>query len=183
MSQNPNPQGGSVAYMSKPQNNGPRVNHQIRVPQVRVVEDGKMVGVIPTNQALQMAKEKGVDLIEIDPNGSPPTCKLMEFGKYKYELQKREKNNKAKKVDTKELKIRPRTEDHDLNIKIKHAREFLEDGDKVRFTVMFQGREMAYKNQGADLLKKVVAALEDLGKVDSPVKMEGNNMSLLLSPK
>lgn len=183
MSQTQNPQGGSVALMSKPQHNGPRVNHQIRVPQVRVVEDGKMVGIIPTSQALQMAKDKGVDLIEIDPNGNPPTCKLMELGKYKYELQKREKNNKAKKVDTKELKVRPRTEEHDLNIKIKHARGFLEDGDKVRFTVMFQGRELAYKNQGADLLKKVVEALADLGKVDSPVKMEGNNMSLLLSPK
>lgn len=168
--------------MSKHNSSGPRVNEQVRSEQVRVIEDGKPLGVMPSRQALSLAQEKGVDLIEIDPKSSPPVCKLMDFGKFKYEQKKKEQSEKVKKVDTKELKLRPRTDDHDVNVKIRQAREFLEDGDKVRFTVMFKGREMVYKNQGEDLLKQIIDSLKDICQIDSPIKMEGVNMFLTISP-
>ena len=171
--------------MSKQQNQGPKANLNIRSPQVRVIDDGKMLGVMTTRDALKLAQDRELDLIEVDPTGNPPICKIMDLGKYKYEQKKREQQSRQnqKKVDTKELKIRPRTEEHDLNVKIKQTREFLNDGDKVRFTVTFHGREMAYKEQGRELLNKVLKSVEDIGKIDGIIKTEGNNMMMLLVKK
>src|SRR5690606_29607756 len=118
-------------------------------------EDGKMLGVMDTKSAITLAQSKGVDLIEIDPKGTPPTCKLMELGKYKYELKKREQSNKQTMVETKELRIRPRTDVHDLDVKIKHARKFLADKDKVLFVMSFQGREMEHKDLGIKVMNDI----------------------------
>jgi translation initiation factor IF-3 len=167
-------QGGSV---------GVRVNFQIRVPQVRVIEDGKMLGVMETKAAITLAQSKGVDLIEIDPKGNPPTCKLMELGKYKYEMKKREQSNKQTVVETKELRIRPRTDVHDLDVKIKHARNFLEDKDKVLFVMSFQGREMEHKDLGIKVMNDIIQKLSDIGNVETPLKHEGKKIFLILGPK
>lgn len=168
--------------MNKPHVKGPRVNQQIRVPEVRVIEEGKMVGVLATPVALKMAQDKGVDLIEIDAAAKPPVCKLMEFGKYKYEQKKKEQAQKQPQTETKELRLRPRTEEHDLNVKLKQAKKFLEEGDKVKFTMMFQGRELEYKKSGEEVLKGLITQLGDLAKVESPIKMEGKNMYAVLGP-
>lgn len=167
-------QGGSV---------GVRVNFQIRAPQVRVIEDGKMLGVMDTKSAITLAQSKGVDLIEIDPKGTPPTCKLMELGKYKYELKKREQSNKQTMVETKELRIRPRTDVHDLDVKIKHARKFLADKDKVLFVMSFQGREMEHKDLGIKVMNDIIQKLSDIGNVETPLKHEGKKIFLIFGPK
>jgi translation initiation factor IF-3 len=164
---------------------GLRVNREIRAPEVRVIdEDGTMLGVFPPPEALRMAEAKGLDLIEIAPTAKPPTCKIMDYGKYKYELKKKE--HQARKNQTviviKEIQLRPRTDQHDLDVKLRHARRFLLEGDKVKVNLRFYGREMAHQSLGMDLLKKVTATLNDIAFVEVPPKMEGRQLFVLLAP-
>jgi len=161
------------------------VNSEIRAPQVRVIsDDGKMLGIFTVPEAVRMAQDKNLDLIEVVPNATPPTCKIMDYGKYKYEMKKKAQESRKKQVEIqiKELQLRPRTEQHDLDVKLKHARRFLEEGDKVKFNLRFRGREMAYLNMGEQVLKKVVAALTDIALVEVPPKMDGRQLFLLLAP-
>jgi translation initiation factor IF-3 len=164
---------------------GLRVNREIRAPEVRVIdEDGTMLGVYSPMEALRMAEAKGLDLIEIAPTAKPPTCKIMDYGKYKYEQKKKE--HQARKNQTiiviKEIQIRPRTDQHDLNVKMKHARRFLLEGDKVKVNLRFYGREMAHQHLGMDLLQKVISALSDISMVEVPPKMEGRQLFVLVAP-
>lgn len=161
------------------------MNREIRAPEVRVIdEDGKMLGVYSSFEALRLAEDRGLDLIEIAPTAKPPTCKIMDFGKWKYENKK--KAQQAKKNQTvivvKEIQLRPRTDQHDLETKLKHARRFLMDGDKVKVNLRFMGREMAHQDLGVELLKKVMESLKDIAAVEAPPKMEGRQMFVLLSP-
>ena len=162
-----------------------RVNRQIRAPEVRVIdEDGTMLGVFSPPEALRMAESKGLDLIEIAPTAKPPTCKIMDYGKFKYENKK--KDHEARKKQTviviKEIQIRPRTDSHDLDVKMRHARRFLLEGDKVKVNLRFQGREMAHQELGMQLLHRVIAALNDIAIVESNPKMEGRQLFVLLTP-
>lgn len=168
-----------------PQKDGLRVNRDIRAPEVRVIdEDGTMLGIFPPMEALRMAEAKGLDLIEVAPTAKPPTCKITDFGKYKYELKKKE--HEARKNQTvitiKEIQLRPRTEQHDLDVKMRQARGFLLEGDKVKVNLRFYGREMAHQELGFQLLQKVIAALGDLAMVESNPKMEGKQLFVLLAP-
>jgi translation initiation factor IF-3 len=162
-----------------------RVNREIRAPEVRVIdEDGTMLGVFAPMEALRMAEAKGLDLIEIAPTAKPPTCKIMDYGKYKYEQKKKE--HQARKNQTvitiKEIQLRPRTDQHDLDVKLRHARRFLLDGDKVKVNLRFYGREMAHQNLGMELLNKVSASLLDIAIVEVPPKMEGRQLFVLYAP-
>ncbi len=162
-----------------------RVNREIRAMEVRVIdEDGAMLGIFPPIEALRMAEAKGLDLIEIAPTAKPPTCKIMDYGKYKYETKKKE--HQARKNQTviviKEIQLRPRTDDHDLNVKLKHARRFIMDGDKVKVNLRFSGREMAHQELGMDVLKRVAKALLDIALVETPPKMEGRQLFALFAP-
>ena len=164
---------------------GPKSNDRIRAPQVQVIgSDGKNLGTLNTQEAINLAKQEGLDLIEISPNASPPVCKIIDIGKYKYDLQK--KANKAKKkqkiVNLKEIKLRPVTDIHDYNFKIKNAQKFLEKGDKVKFTVKFRGREMQHINLGNQLMKRIVTDTAKLGKVEVNAKLEGRQMVMIVQP-
>ena len=164
---------------------GPKSNDRIRAPQVQVIgSDGKNLGTLNTQEAINLAKQEGLDLIEISPNASPPVCKIIDIGKYKYDLQK--KANKAKKkqkiVNLKEIKLRPVTEIHDYNFKIKNAQKFLEKGDKVKFTVKFRGREMQHINLGNQLMKRIITDTAKLGKVEVNPKLEGRQMVMIVQP-
>ena len=164
---------------------GPRTNERIRAPQVQVIDDdGKNLGTLSTQEAINIAKQKGLDLIEISPNASPPVCKIIDIGKYKYDLQK--KANKAKKkqkiINLKEIKLRPVTETHDYNFKIKNAQKFLSKGDKVKFTVMFKGREMQHTNLGHKLMERIINDINTLGKVEVQPKFEGRQIIMIVQP-
>jgi len=164
---------------------GPRTNERIRAMQVQVIsDDGENLGTLSTQEAINIAKEKGLDLIEISPNVSPPICKIIDVGKYKYDLQK--KANKAKKkqkiVNLKEIKLRPVTEIHDYNFKIKNAQKFLSKGDKVKFTVMFKGREMQHTHLGHALMKRIITDITALGKVEVQPKLEGRQIIMIVQP-
>lgn len=161
-----------------------RVNEQIRVREVRVVgEDGSTV--MPIRQALDMAHDQGVDLVEISPNAQPPVCRLIDYSKFLYQQKKHAKEMKAKqaKVDIKEIRFGPQTDDHDFNFKLKHAKEFLQEGAKVRAYVFFKGRSILFKEQGSDLLERFINELEDYGKVEAAPKLEGKKMIVVLAPK
>tara|TARA_B110000438_G_C15652086_1_gene579985 strand:- start:94 stop:639 length:546 start_codon:yes stop_codon:yes gene_type:complete len=162
---------------------GPKANDRIRAPQVQVIgSDGKNLGTLDTQEAISIAKEEGLDLIEISPNASPPVCKIIDIGKYKYDTQK--KANKAKKkqkiVNLKEIKLRPTTETHDYNFKIKNAQKFLSKGDKVKFTVQFRGREMQHTNLGYELMKRIVNDTQTQGKVEVRPKFEGRQIIMII---
>ena len=164
---------------------GPRTNERIRAPQVQVIDDGgKNLGTLSTQEAINIAKQKGLDLIEISPNASPPVCKIIDIGKYKYDLQK--KANKAKKkqkiINLNEIKLRPVTETHDYNFKIKNAQKFLSKGDKVKFTVMFKGREMQHTNLGHKLMERIINDINTLGKVEVQPKFEGRQIIMIVQP-
>lgn len=161
------------------------MNREIRAPQVRVIDDaGEMIGVMTVPEALRIAEDKALDLIEIAPTATPPTCKIMDYGKYKYENKKKAAVARKKQVivTVKELQLRPRTDQHDLETKLKHARRFLLEGDKVKVNLRFMGREMAHQELGAQLLKKVVIGLQDIALVEVSPKMEGKQMFLLIAP-
>ena len=168
---------------SKPQ--GPKANERIKALDVQVIgSEGNNLGVMQLKQAIQMARDEGLDLIEISPNVNPPVCKIMDMGKYKYDLQK--KANQAKKkqkiVSLKEIKLRPGTEIHDYNFKIKNAKKFITKGDKVKFTVKFKGREMQHVELGKDLMKRIIEDTKDIGKVETHPKFEGRQMIMIIQP-
>ncbi len=163
----------------------PRTNHRIKSLDVQVINSsGENLGILPIKKAVDIAKGEGLDLIEISPNANPPVCKIMDMGKYKYDMQK--KANKAKKnqktAALKELKLRPVTEIHDYNFKIKNAKKFLTKGDKVKFTVKFKGREMQFTEQGRTLMDRIIEDTKDLGKVEVSPKFEGKQMIMIIQP-
>jgi translation initiation factor IF-3 len=161
-----------------------RVNEQIRAREVRIVNDGGST-VMPTKQALDMAREEGVDLVEISPNAQPPVCRIIDYSKFLYQQKKRAKELKAKQVkqEVKEIRFGPQTDEHDYNFKLKHAKEFLEEGNKVRAYVFFRGRSILFKEQGEVLLLRFANDLEEYGKVDQLPSLEGKKMFLYMSPK
>ena len=164
---------------------GPKANERIRSPQVQVISsDGKNLGTLATQEAINIAKQEGLDLIEISPNANPPVCKIIDIGKYKYDLQK--KANKAKKkqkiINLKEIKLRPVTEIHDYNFKIKNAQKFLEKGDKVKFTVKLRGREMQHTHLGNKLMDRIINDTAKLGKVEVMPKLEGRQIIMIVQP-
>ena len=168
---------------SKPQ--GPKANERIRALDVQVIgSDGGNLGTMPLKKAIELAKQEGLDLIEISPNANPPVCKIMDMGKYKYDLQK--KANQAKKkqkiVSLKEIKLRPGTEVHDYNFKIKNAKKFITKGDKVKFTVRFKGREMQHVDLGKKLMDRIIEDVKDIGKVETSPKFEGKQMIMVIQP-
>ena len=162
-----------------------RVNEQIRVREVRIVGDGIESTVMPTRNALHLAEQKGVDLVEISPNAQPPVCRLIGYSKFLYQQKKHQKEMKAKqvKVDVKEIRFGPQTDDHDYEFKLKHAKGFLTDGDKVKAFVFFKGRSILFKEQGEVLLLRFAADLEDYGKVEQMPQLEGKRMIMFIAPK
>ena len=172
-------------FQRRTKDKGPRSNNRIFSPDVQVIaSDGENLGVMNTNEAISMAKNQGLDLIEIAPNATPPVCKIMDMGKYKYDAQK--KANLAKKkqkiVSLKEIKLRPGTEIHDYNFKIKNAKKFISKGDKVKFTVKFKGREMQHVELGKNLMKRIIDDTKDIGKVETHPKFEGRQMIMIIQP-
>ena len=165
---------------------GPRVNERIRAPEIRLIgADGENIGVVTPGRALMLAEEAGLDLVEISPNAEPPVCKIMDFGKFKYEQQKREaearKNQKI--IEIKEIKFRPGTDTHDYDVKMRAVLKFLGEGDKVKVTLRFRGREMAHQDLGLDLLNRVRDDVGETGKVESIPKLEGRQMVMMIAPK
>jgi len=146
---------------------------------------GEQIGIVPTREALRMALEKGFDLVEISPTAKPPVCKIMDYGKYKYELNKKAKNAKKKQhiIQMKEMRLRPKIEEHDYQFKLKHIRGFLEEGNKVKVFVEFRGREMAHQEIGQKIIQRLEEDLKDLGIIEQKAKMEGRNLSLTFMPK
>jgi translation initiation factor IF-3 len=163
------------------------MNENIRVAKVRLIgSNGEQVGVVDTHEALKKAREEGLDLLEIVPNAEPPVCKIIGYGKYRYEIQKREKDARKKHTHTgevKELRFRPGTDDHDYQFKIKHAFNFLTDGYKVKMVIVYKGREIANKEFGAELAERMVKDLESVGKLDGAMKFEGRNMVMIFVKK
>ena len=167
------------------ENDGPRINREIKAKEVRLINyNGENAGVVSLAEALKIAQEVGLDLIEISPQVTPPVCKVLDYGKYKYEMQK--KKNEAKKnqkvVSIKELKLRPMIDTHDYEVKVKQAKKFLAQGDKVKFTMRYKGREMSANDLGKEILNKLLEDLDGLCKVDSAPKMEGKQMFMIVSP-
>src|SRR5215475_6067246 len=171
---------------SAPSRDGPRVNAQINVPSVRLVkEDGSMVGVTTTREALRMAEEAGLDLVEVSPNADPPVCKILDFGKYKYEVQKKknEARKKQKVIEVKEIKLRPGIDDHDYEVKMRSVTRFLAEGDKVKVTMRFRGREMVHQELGAQVLERVRLQFDAASKVEQFPRLEGRQMVMVLAPR
>jgi translation initiation factor IF-3 len=162
---------------------GPRINDRIRVPEVRVIsEDGQQLGLMAPEDAIARAEEVGLDVVEVAPNAKPPVCRIMDYGKYKYEQKKKAGKGKGHAASLKEVKLRPRTDDHDLAFKLRNARRFLIDGDKVKITVMYRGRELVHRELGRSQLKKVVDLLGPIATVENPPRMEGRFLSMILVP-
>ena len=164
---------------------GPRSNNRINSPEVQVIgSTGENLGIINTNKAISMAKEEGLDLIEIAPNAKPPVCKIIDMGKYKYDAQKKanKAKKKQKKIELKEIKLRPVTETHDYNFKLKNAQKFLSKGDKVKFTIRFKGRELQHSNLGYNLMNKIQEDIKLVGKVEMNPKFEGKQMIMVIQP-
>lgn len=162
-----------------------RVNREIRAPQVRVIDEtGAMLGVMTVPEAVRLAEDRGMDLLEVAPNAAPPTCKIMDYGKWKYENKKKAAVARKNQVivTIKELQMRPRTDQHDFETKMKHGRRFILAGDKVKISIRFMGREMAHQDQGHDLLKKCIEYVKDIAMVEMEPKSEGRNMFLILAP-
>lgn len=164
---------------------GPRINREIKAKEVRLINyNGENMGVVSLSEAISIAQEVGLDLIEISPQVNPPVCKVLDYGKYKYEQQK--KKNEARKnqkiVNIKELKLRPMIETHDYDVKVKQAKKFLSQGDKVKFTMRFKGRELNSSELGKEILDKLLEDLEGLCKIDAAAKMEGKQMFMIVSP-
>ena len=164
---------------------GHRINHRIRAQEVRVIYEGEQLGVMPTYQALRLAEEKGFDLVEISPGAAPPVCRIMDYGKFKYEEAKKKQQQRkhATAFETKEIKFRPKTDEHDMDFKVKHIRRFLEEGNKVRLAVVFRGREMAHPRTGKAVLDRVVDRCQDISTVEATPNLEGRRMIMLIAPK
>ena len=165
---------------------GPRINDRIRANEIRLIgADGENVGVVTPARAMEMAEEAGLDLVEISPNAEPPVCKIMDFGKFKYEQQKREAEARKKQhiIEIKEIKFRPGTDTHDYDVKMRSVLKFLEEGDKVKITLRFRGREMAHQQLGLELLHRVADDVGENGKVESMPRLEGRQMVMMIGPK
>jgi translation initiation factor IF-3 len=185
------PGGGSFPGRQSPrglvsQNNDEhRINERIRVPQVRLIDEhGNQLGIVPTSQALQIARDKGLDLMEVAPNADPPVCKICDYGKFKYEKKKKEQEAKKKQtvIKVKEIQLRPNTDVHDLEYKTKNVREFLEEGDKAKITMMFRGRQVMYAEQGLKIMKELAEKMSDIAVLESSPKLEGKKMTMILAP-
>ncbi|HEX3036097.1 MAG TPA: translation initiation factor IF-3 [Thermodesulfobacteriota bacterium] len=163
----------------------PRVNERIRAREVRLIAaDGQQLGVLPVREALRMAEEQGYDLVEVAPNASPPVCRMMDYGKYKYELKKQAMAGKKQKVQAlKEVKLRPNIAEHDFAVKVNRVKGFLEKGHKAKIVVFFRGREIIHPEIGHELATKVVESVSDVGSIDSPPKLLGKNLIMILAPK
>ncbi|HAR42990.1 MAG TPA: translation initiation factor IF-3 [Bdellovibrionales bacterium] len=162
-----------------------RINERIRVPEVRLIdENGGQVGVVSTREALQMARDRGLDLMEVSPNAQPPVCKICDYGKFKYEKKKKEHIAKKKQtvIKVKEIQLRPQTEEHDLDYKFKNVRTFLEDGDKAKISIMFRGREITYVEQGFKMMRQLEEQVKDIAIVEAPPKLEGKKLIMVLAP-
>ena len=161
------------------------MNDAINSPELRLIgPEGENVGVVSPRRAMELAERAGLDLVEISPNAAPPVCKIMDFGKYKYEQQKRESEarKKQKIIEVKEIKFRPNTDTHDYDVKMRNVFKFLENGDKVKITMRFRGREMAHQNLGRELLERVAEDVKEHGKVENMPKMEGRQMTMMIGP-
>jgi len=172
-------------YFQRKKNRGPRSNNYIYSSEVQVISSsGENLGILNTNEAISIAKEEGLDLIEISPNAKPPVCKIMDMGKFKYDAQKKanKAKKKQKKVDLKEIKLRPVTEVHDYSFKIKNAQKFLSKGDKVKFTIKFKGRELQHTHLGHELMEKIKADMAKLGKIELHPKFDGKQMIMVVQP-
>jgi len=172
--------------MAPPVKSGPRYDQFIQVPKVRVIDDeGENLGVMYTREAVEQAQDKGLNLVEVSPNADPPVCKFLDVGKYRYEAQK--KANAARKTqktqDIKEVKMRPNIDTHDYDVKMKNVNKFIDNGDKVKVTLRFRGREMAHQHLGMDLLKRVQEDVEEIAKVEAFPRLEGRQMLMVLAPK
>ena len=172
-------------FQRRTKDRGPKANNRINSPEVQVIaSNGENLGILNTNQAIAMAKEEGLDLIEIAPKANPPVCKIIDMGKFKYDAQK--KANKAKKkqkiVSLKEIKLRPVTETHDYEFKVKNAKKFIAKGDKVKFTIRFKGRELQHSHLGNELMGKIKEDMKDIGKVELHPKFDGKQMIMVIQP-
>ncbi|HVC57519.1 MAG TPA: translation initiation factor IF-3 [Stellaceae bacterium] len=169
-----------------PTREGPRINDEINVLRVRLVdEQGRMVGIVGRNEALNMAAEASLDLVEIAPNADPPVCKILDFGKFKYEEQKKknEARKKQKIIEVKEIKLRPSIDDHDYAVKMRSMNKFIEEGDKVKVTMRFRGRELAHQELGMNVLIRVRDDLDTIAKVEQMPRMEGRQMTMVVAPR
>ncbi len=172
-------------FQRRTKDKGPRSNNRITTPEIQVISSsGENLGVLNTNQAISMAKEEGLDLIEIAPKAKPPVCKIMDMGKYKYDAQKKanKAKKKQKKIELKEIKLRPVTEIHDYTFKIKNAQKFLSKGDKVKFTIRFKGRELQHTHLGSELMEKIKADMQNVGKIELDPKFDGKQMIMVIQP-
>ena len=162
------------------------INWEIKAPEVRVIDpDGNQVGVLPVKEAIKIAEERGLDLVEVAPNSQPPVCRIMNYGKYKYQQSKR--TQEARKHQTiiriKEVKVRPRTEEHDFQFKLRHVKRFLDEGNKVKISILFRGREIAHPEFGKELLNRFVEGVKDVTVIEQSPRLEGRNMVMILAPK
>lgn len=165
---------------------GVRRNELIHAREVRVIgAEGEQLGILQRNEAIAMAREIGCDLVEVSSNATPPVCRIMDYGKFKYEQQKKKQDAKKRQavVRVKEIKVRPKTDEHDYETKLKHIRSFLEDGDRCKVTVFFRGREIVHKDRGIEILERIVKDLEDVGKVEQEPRAEGRTLQMLVVPK
>ena len=172
-------------FQKRTKDRGPRSNNRISSPEVQVItNDGENLGILNTNEAISIAKNQGLDLIEIAPNANPPVCKIMDMGKYKYDAQKKanKAKKKQKKIELKEIKLRPVTEVHDYTFKIKNAQKFLSKGDKVKFTIRFKGRELQHRHLGNELMDKIKADMQAVGKIELDPKFDGKQMIMVIQP-
>ena len=172
-------------FQRRTKDRGPKSNNRITAPEVQVIgRDGDNIGILNTNEAISMAKEQGLDLIEISPNAKPPVCKIIDMGKFKYDAQKKANvaRKKQKIVLLKEIKMRPVTEEHDYDFKVKNAKKFIGKGDKVKFTIRFKGRELQHSHLGRELMDKIKADMKDIGKVELHPKFDGKQMIMVIQP-
>ena len=172
-------------FQRRTKDRGPKSNNRINSPEVQVIaSNGENLGILNTNEAIEIAKEEGLDLIEIAPNAKPPVCKIIDMGKYKYDAQKKanKAKKKQKKIELKEIKLRPVTEVHDYQFKIKNAQKFIFKGDKVKFTIRFKGRELQHSHLGNELMNKIKEDMQDIGKVELHPKFDGKQMIMVIQP-
>jgi translation initiation factor IF-3 len=172
--------------MAPPTRDGPRVNDMIDVPEVRLIDqDGENVGVCSYEKAIELAEEAGLDLVELSPSAKPPVCKILDFGKYKYEAQKKANvaRKKQKTIEVKEIKMRPGIESHDYDVKMRSIERFITDGDKVKVTLRFRGREMVHQDRGMNVLQRVREDLDEIAKVEQFPRMEGRLLTMVVAPK
>ena len=172
-------------FQKRTRDKGPKSNNRINSPEVQVIaSSGENLGILNTNEAISMAKEEGLDLIEIAPNARPPVCKIIDIGKYKYDAQKKanQAKKKQKKIEVKEIKLRPVTETHDYQFKIKNAQKFISKGDKVKFTIRFKGRELQHSHLGQELMDKIKVDMQEVGKVELDPRFDGKQIIMVIQP-